>query len=68
MTRQKPTLIFLIRLWQAENGDEPAWRASVESAAGNERRAFTSLEDLFSFLRQETLQAMRPTEEDKKET
>jgi hypothetical protein len=55
MTKPKPTLVFLIRLWPAEEGGEPAWRASLESVRTGEKHAFASLEGLFVFLKAETL-------------
>jgi hypothetical protein len=53
MGQQKRYLVFLIRLWPAEEGGEPAWRASLESARTGERHAFASLEDLFAYLREQ---------------
>ncbi len=50
MTEKQPDYrSFLLRLWR--QGPEPcAWRASLESTATGERRAFASLESLFAFL------------------
>lgn len=43
---------YLLRMWQeAQTGD--AWRASLQSAATGERQGFTSLDDLFDFIRRE---------------
>jgi hypothetical protein len=55
MGQQKRYLVFLIRLWPAEEGGEPTWRASLESA----RHAFASLEDLFAYLREQVRAQMQ---------
>ncbi len=47
-------LSYLLRLWQGGDQEEQAWRASLESVGTGERRAFTSLDDLFNFLRAQT--------------
>ena len=41
---------FLLRLWQAANGEGPRWRASLE-ALGGERLAFASIDELCVYLR-----------------
>jgi hypothetical protein len=41
---------FLLRLWQAGDGDQAVWRASLESPDTKERRGFVCLQDLFGFL------------------
>lgn len=41
---------FLLRLWRADNGGQPAWRYSLESPQ-KERYTFTSFKDLGAFLR-----------------
>jgi hypothetical protein len=66
MAKRKPTLVFLIRLWPAENGGEPAWQASVESVSTGERRVFACLDDLIAFLRQQVVQAEPPVPCEKK--
>jgi hypothetical protein len=60
MAKRKPTLVFLIRLWSAEEGGEPAWRASLESVSTGEKHGFASLDDLFAFLRQQVLDQAQP--------
>ena len=45
---------YLLRLWQAQDEGELAWRASLESAHTGERLGFASLADLFAFLDRET--------------
>jgi hypothetical protein len=45
---------YLLRLWQVSSEGKTAWRASLESARTGERKGFTSLDDLFDFLRQQT--------------
>jgi hypothetical protein len=44
-------LAYLLRLWQVDQRRESAWRASLEDAHSNEIHGFTSLDDLFNFLR-----------------
>jgi hypothetical protein len=44
---------FLLRLWQAQVGGELVWRASLENSHTRQRRGFTSLADLFTFLENE---------------
>jgi hypothetical protein len=44
----------LLRLWRVSSEGKTAWRASLESARTGERKGFTSLGDLFRFLRQQT--------------
>jgi len=43
---------YLLRLWQ-ESADAP-WRFLLESVATGERRIFSSLEGLFTFLERKT--------------
>jgi hypothetical protein len=43
---------YLLRLWQVGGEEGLVWRASLESARTGERHGFTSLDDLFDFLRQ----------------
>ena len=42
---------YLLRLWQAGNGDAPEWRIVIEDVRTRERQTFVSLEELASFLR-----------------
>ena len=44
---------YLLRLWQAYTEGELVWRASLESPHSRQRRGFTSLADLFTFLENE---------------
>jgi len=67
MEKQKPVLVFLIRFWPAENGGEPAWRASVEFTASRERQVFACPEDLFAFLRQQIIQGGQPPAGERKD-
>jgi hypothetical protein len=41
---------FILRLWSAEQGDTPDWRASLEILGTRERLGFASLEELFAYL------------------
>jgi hypothetical protein len=43
---------YLLRLWQET--PHAAWRASLQNAATGERRGFSDLESLFTFLRTQT--------------
>ena len=47
-------LAYMLRLWQVGGGDEPTWRALLESPHTGERRGFADLETLFEFLREQT--------------
>jgi hypothetical protein len=40
---------FLLRLWEAGEGDAPALRIVLVSPHTGEKRSFTSLEELMSF-------------------
>ena len=44
---------YLVRLWQ-ESAHAP-WRASAQSASSGEKMMFATLEDLFTFLRDQTI-------------
>jgi hypothetical protein len=50
---QPDYLSYLLRLWRMQ-GDAAAWRGSLESPHTGERRGFGSLDELFSFLREQT--------------
>lgn len=59
ITTRRGYLSFLLRLWQAGAAPggwpaSPPWRASLEWPRNGRRQAFTSLEDLFAFLEEET--------------
>ena len=45
---------YLLRLWQATDGDQVVWQASLENAQTGERRGFADLDALLNFLRQTT--------------
>jgi hypothetical protein len=47
-------MAYLLRLWQVRSEEGTAWRASLESAQGGERKGFASLSALFDFLRRRT--------------
>jgi hypothetical protein len=53
---QRRHISYLLRLWRVRSQDGIVWRASLESARAGERMGFVSLEDLFSFLENETWQ------------
>jgi hypothetical protein len=54
---------YLLRLWQIESGGELIWRASLESALTGKQRGFASLDDLFEFLREQTIQELSGDEQ-----
>lgn len=56
--KQVQYLSYLLRLWQ-DGGDDCQWRSSLQSPQTGERLGFTSLEELFEFLREQT----RPPEQ-----
>lgn len=41
---------FILRIWQAGNGNAPEWRCSLENAQTHERRGFASVGALLAFL------------------
>jgi hypothetical protein len=48
-------LSYLLRLWRVDDeGAEPVWRTSLESARTGERTVFARLDDLFDFLQEQT--------------
>jgi hypothetical protein len=47
-------MAYLLCLWRVSDGGVTAWRASLENARTGQRKGFTSLDDLFRFLRQQT--------------
>ena len=49
-TRQRHYRAYLLRLWQIDDGDMAAWRASLETPGTGERRGFGSLEELCRWL------------------
>ena len=52
--QQPDYLSYLLRLWRME-GSADAWRGSVESPQTGERLGFGSLDELFAFLREQTV-------------
>mgnify|MGYP001826066178 CR=1 FL=1 len=50
---------YLLRMWQAHVDGELVWRASLQSPSSRERRGFTNLEDLFTFLESEAGDAVQ---------
>jgi hypothetical protein len=45
---------YLLRLWRARGRGTPAWRASLQSPQTGERVSFATLDDLYTFLREQT--------------
>ena len=56
MTLDAPLIYrsYLLRLWQVREADGLAWRASLEEVKTGEQRGFTSLDELFAYLRLNT--------------
>ena len=50
---QTEYLAFMLRLWKARDNGE-SWRASLEDVKTGEKRGFTSLDELFAYLRLNT--------------
>jgi hypothetical protein len=46
---------YLLRLWSADEQEQVVWRASLENPHTGERLAFASLERLFGFLQDQTM-------------
>ena len=61
-TGQRRYLAYMLRLWQVDSGEEPVWRASLESPHTGERRSFANLEMLFAFLEEHTRGRARPAQ------
>jgi hypothetical protein len=54
MGKEKTDYIsYLLRVWRS-NGDETAWRASLQNPHTGERIGFASLDEMCAFLRQQT--------------
>jgi hypothetical protein len=52
---------YLLRLWPVEDKGRLVWRASLESPQSGKRWGFASLDALFAFLRQETVEILDPS-------
>lgn len=48
---------YLLRLWQAEDGERATWRASLQDVRTGQRLGFASLDAAFGHLRSEILSA-----------
>ncbi len=46
-------LAYLLRLWQVQEQEQLAWRASLQDARSGARRGFSDVEGLIAFLRSE---------------
>ena len=53
MSEKRHYISYLLRLWQAEQGGELIWRASLESPHSGAHRSFVSLDRLWAFLKEE---------------
>lgn len=62
MTHRRSYHAYLLRLWEAGDGQWPEWRASLESVQGGERRGFASLAALFAFLEELSRPPVLPEE------
>ncbi len=54
MVEKQHYLSFLLRVWQAGDGGQPQWYASLEDTRTGERTGFSSLEALFEYVKQQT--------------
>jgi hypothetical protein len=54
LSKERPYLSYLLRLWRTGTGETWTWRASLEDARTGERQGFASLNLLFAFLENET--------------
>jgi hypothetical protein len=59
-------LAYLLRLWRVRGKGTTGWRASLESPGSGKCQGFSSMDDLFLFLRRQTL--MLPDADDAKES
>jgi hypothetical protein len=46
---------YLLRIWRVVRGGKPVWMASLDEPHTDKRHSFTSLQSLFAFLLQHTL-------------
>jgi len=53
MENERTYFSYLLRLWQIRRNGRLEWWASLESADTQERRCFTSLEEMFEFLKRQ---------------
>ena len=51
---------FLLRLWQAGNGDAPQWRMLLEDTRTHERHGFVDLASLLAFLEEQIQGSAQP--------
>jgi hypothetical protein len=47
---------YLLRIWRTGQKEKEQWRATLEHITSGEKYFFTSLQELFSFIRQKTSQ------------
>jgi hypothetical protein len=50
----RPYTSYLLRLWQIQGDQGPVWRASLENPQTGERQGFATMQDLFTFLTEQT--------------
>lgn len=55
---------YLIRIWPVRNMERVIWRAFITNAHTNESQGFTSLDELFSYLRGQAYQESKPKEDE----
>jgi hypothetical protein len=53
----------MLRLWQVRQGENPIWRASLESPHTGERHSFSDIAQLHAFLHSKTLSSTVEPEE-----
>ena len=54
MRKDRKYLSYLLRLWMVEEDGEYLWRASLEVTHSGERYGFANLDDLLTFLKEQT--------------
>jgi len=52
--RRRGYVAYLLRLWQATEGENASWRASLECPQTGERWGFACLAQMFAFLQERT--------------
>ena len=60
MNKSLRYLSYLLRLWQTNDQGRTVWRASLESPGTRERLGFANLDELFKFLKTQTLSSEDP--------
>jgi hypothetical protein len=62
---QRGHLAYLLRLWRAEEGTQPIWRASLQDVRTGKRLGFAGLDEAVAYLRQQFAPPPRPKDLDR---